>query len=173
MTGPAGNPTVTGGLRVKRSELQSLDLLLLALVICLNGHCDTLYWIKPCWDIEIELLIYVTTPIIGQHNRKKYTFQTDRLYVIDSIAFIPASECAVKSLRWRHNRRVGVSNDQPNDCLLKRLFRRRSTKASKPRVTGLCPGNSPGTSEFPASKAELFPFDDVIMFDTDTLSVAL
>ena len=31
-----------------------------------------------------------------------------------------------------------------------RLFRRRSKKASKLRVTGLCAGTSPGTGEFPA-----------------------
>ena len=30
------------------------------------------------------------------------------------------------SLRWRHNERDSVSNDQPHDCLLNRLFRRRS-----------------------------------------------
>ena len=32
-------------------------------------------------------------------------------------------------------------------------FRRRSKKTSKPRVTGLCVGNSPLTGEFPAQKA--------------------
>ena len=53
-----------------------------------------------------------------------------------------------------------VSNHQP-------LFRRRSKKTSKLRVTGLCEGNSPGTGEFPAHKwpvtRKMFPFDDVIM----------
>ena len=58
-----------------------------------------------------------------------------------------------RSLRWRHNGRDGVSNHQPSDCLLSRLFRRRSKKTSKPRVTGLCVGNSPGTGEFPAQMA--------------------
>ena len=33
------------------------------------------------------------------------------------------------------------------------LFRRRSKKTPKVRVTGLCEGNSPGTSEFPAQMA--------------------
>ena len=54
------------------------------------------------------------------------------------------------SLRWRHNDHGGVSNHQPNECLLNRLFRRRSQKTSKLRVTGLCAGNSPVTGEFPA-----------------------
>ena len=57
------------------------------------------------------------------------------------------------TLRWRHNGRVGVSNHQPHDCLLNRLFGRRSKKASKLRVTGLCAGNSPVTGEFPAEMA--------------------
>ena len=54
------------------------------------------------------------------------------------------------SLEWRHNERGGVSNHQPHDCLLTRLFRRRSKNTSKLRVTGLCEGNSPLTGEFPA-----------------------
>ena len=57
------------------------------------------------------------------------------------------------SLRWRHNGRDSVFNHQPHNCLLNRLFRRRSKKTSKLRVTGLCVGNSPGTGEFPAQMA--------------------
>ena len=57
------------------------------------------------------------------------------------------------SLHWRHNGHGGVSNHQPHDCLLNRLFGRRSKKTSKLRVTGLCAGNSPGTGEFPARMA--------------------
>ena len=63
------------------------------------------------------------------------------------------------SFRWRHNDRDGVSNHQPHDCLLNRLFRRRSKKTPKLRVTGLCARNSPRTGEFPAqmtSNAENF-----------------
>ena len=56
-------------------------------------------------------------------------------------------------LQWRHNERNSVSHHQPHDCLLNRLFRRRSKKTSKLRVTGLCAGNSPGTGEFPAQMA--------------------
>ena len=33
------------------------------------------------------------------------------------------------------------------------LFKCRSKKTSKPRVTGLCEGTSPGTGEFPAQRA--------------------
>ena len=55
--------------------------------------------------------------------------------------------------QWRHNGRNGVSNHQPHDCLLNGLFRRRSKKTPKLRVTGLCVGNSPVTDEFPAQRA--------------------
>ena len=57
------------------------------------------------------------------------------------------------TLQWRFNGRDSVSNHQPHNCLLNRLFRRRSKKTSKLRVTGLCEGNSPGTGEFPAQRA--------------------
>ena len=55
-------------------------------------------------------------------------------------------------LQWRRNERGSVSNHQPYDCLLNRLFRRRWKKPSKLRVTGLCAGNSPEAGEFPAQK---------------------
>ena len=58
-----------------------------------------------------------------------------------------------RSLQWRNNGRDGVSNHQPQDCLLDRLFGRRSKKTWKLRVTSLCVGNSPGTGEFPAQRA--------------------
>ena len=40
-----------------------------------------------------------------------------------------------------------------SSCLFNRVFRRRSKKTSKLRVTGLCEGNSPVTGEFPAQRA--------------------
>ena len=56
-------------------------------------------------------------------------------------------------LRWRHIGRDGVSNQQSHDCLLKRIFRRRSKDKSKLCVIGLCAGNSQVTGEFPAQSA--------------------
>ena len=49
------------------------------------------------------------------------------------------------ALRWHHNGRDGVSNHQPHDCLLNRLFRHRSKKTSELRLTGLCPRWIPHT----------------------------
>ena len=69
-------------------------------------------------------------------------------------------------LHWRHNEHDGVSNHQPHGCLLKRLFRRRSKKTSKLRVTGLCVGNSSGPVNSPHKgpvTEKMSPFDDVIM----------
>ena len=42
------------------------------------------------------------------------------------------------SLQWRHSGCDSVSNHQPRDCLLNGLFRRRSKKTSKLRVTSFC-----------------------------------
>ena len=70
------------------------------------------------------------------------------------------------TLLWRHNRRDGVSNHQPHDYLLNRLFRRRSNTTSEFRVTGLCEGNSPVTGDSPYKgpiTRKMFPFDDVII----------
>ena len=69
-------------------------------------------------------------------------------------------------LQWRHNDHDDFSNHQPHGCLLNRLFRRRSKKTSKLRVTGLCVGNSPGPVNSPHKgpvTRKMFPFDDVIM----------
>ena len=52
-------------------------------------------------------------------------------------------------LQWRDNDYDGVSNHQPHGYLLNRLFRCRSKKTSKLRVTGLCAGNLPGPVNSP------------------------
>ena len=74
------------------------------------------------------------------------------------------------ALQWRHNERDGVSNHQPHDCLLNRLFGRRSNKhqssASLAFVRGInrWPVNSPHKG--PVTR-KMFPFDDVSM-ESDT-----
>ena len=67
------------------------------------------------------------------------------------------------SLQWRHNGRDSVSNHQPHDCLLNRLFRRRSKKTSNSasqafvRVIPRGPGH-----KWPVMR-KMFPFDDAFM----------
>ena len=56
-------------------------------------------------------------------------------------------------LSRRHNGRDGISNHRRFDCLLNRLFSRRSKKTSKFRVTGFCEGNSLMTGQFPSQRA--------------------
>ena len=57
------------------------------------------------------------------------------------------------TLQWWHNERHGVYNHRRHGCSLDRLFRRRSKKTSKLRVTGLCEGNSPVPGEFPSQRS--------------------
>ena len=92
----------------------------------------------------------LTTP--SHYPNQMLTSSSIASCVIHRKAIVINSKCS-GTLQWRHNERDGVSNHQPHDCLLNRLFRRRSREASKLRATGLCEGNSPGTGEFPAQRA--------------------
>ena len=85
------------------------------------------------------------------------------IYAVET-AWLWSSQCIALCVHWpsghitlyitmTHNGHDSVSNHQPYDGLLNRLFRRRAKKTSKLRVTGLCTGNSPGTGEFPAQMA--------------------
>ena len=69
----------------------------------------------------------------------------------DGTSNLPRIPCM--SIQWRHNEHDGVSNHRCHDCLLNRLFRHRSKKTWKLRVTCLCDGNSPMTGEFPEQTA--------------------
>ena len=59
------------------------------------------------------------------------------------------------TLAWRHNERDSVSNHQPHDCLLNRLFRRRWKKNIKaPRHWPLC-GEFSGDRWIPRTNGQL------------------
>ena len=63
-----------------------------------------------------------------------------------------------------HNERDGVSNNQPRDCLLNRLFRRRSKKTSTSQASVRRIHQSPVNSPHKWTVTrKMFPFDDVIM----------
>ena len=74
--------------------------------------------------------------------------------------------CVFKQkLQWRCNERDGVSNHRRPDCLLNRLFMRRSTKTSKLLVTGFSEGNPTvmiPLNNWPVTQ-NMSPCDDVIM----------
>ena len=61
--------------------------------------------------------------------------------IISGIVWFPYLPCLLywhqAPIQWRHNGRNGVSNHQPHHCLPNCLFRRRSKKTSKLRVTGV------------------------------------
>ena len=59
-----------------------------------------------------------------------------RIVSISRLKPATTTSWACSSIRWRHNGSNSVSNQPPHDCLLNRLFRSRSTKTSKLRVTG-------------------------------------
>ena len=98
-------------------------------------------WGGGCFIIHVEKCVACTRVAIPVTTETPTSHQPS------------SSKCVFISLWWRHNECNGVWNHQPHDCLLNRLFRCWSKKTSKLRVTGLCEGNSPVTSEFPAQKA--------------------
>ena len=96
----------------------------------------------------------------------RWKTKTDHMAIVKQGTTNQCINYLVRTLPWRHNGHHGVSYHQPHDCLLNRLFRRRSKKISKPRVTGPCVGNSPGPINSPHKwpvTRKMFPFDDVIM----------
>ena len=97
-----------------------------------------------CWS----KLINIENPSYNERNTHYKDNMTSWLFYLCNRNHIPG-----KTLWWRHNGHDSISNHQSRDCLLDRLFRRRSKKTSKVRVTGLCAGNSPGNGEFPAQMA--------------------
>ena len=97
---------------------------------------------KPC-----AYFLGYTVPYRNDKNR------TDRkitaIHTGDWATYCTSQKLSISSLQWRHNDQDSVSNHQPHGYLLNRLYRRRSKKTSKLRVTGLCVGNSPGPVNSP------------------------
>ena len=101
-----------------------------------------------------SVLIIILIDVFGMFDKEllhpvKFCGTVSRVFIVPYLNAI--FHCS-NSLQWRHNGRGSASNHQPHDCLLNCLFRRRSKKTSKLRVTGLF-GNSQGTGEFPAQMA--------------------
>ena len=108
-----------------------------------SSSCITAFWLMlfVCSLSDSKILSY----FIFHQNSKTLCQAIALTNVVSTVSAF--------SLQWHHNERDGVSNHQPHDCLLNYLFRRRSKKTSKLRFTGLCEGNSLGTSEFSAQRA--------------------
>ena len=127
--------------RVLTLSVEGLDYYLSVLKsILINGDFQT--WLLANWQCN-RLLIkcHVRKALINNMN-----YNTISLKMPPSVSW----ETHNSYTRACYNGRDGVSNHQPHDCLLNRLFRRRSKKTPKLRVIGICAGNSPGTGEFRA-----------------------
>ena len=81
-------------------------------------------------------------------------FNASNFYVTSVRQISCSCSCiTMKPLQLRHIKHGSVSYHQPHHCLLNRVFRRRSKKTSKVRVTGFCERNSPVTGEFTLQRA--------------------
>ena len=130
--------------------------------LCLSNTMATWIWISIV--AGNGLLPHGSKPLPGPMMIKLERFMT----VVTSYLVV----LRIPEILWKyifslsHYIDDGVSNYQPHSCLLNRLFRRRSKKKSKLRVTGLCARNSPGPVNSPHKwpvTRKMFPFDDVIM----------
>ena len=119
--------------------------------------------IKICllWRQALNFACYEYVNIVLKHREIKVIFNYENINItsVDGLeptrvsTHIMSIHISLISLQWRHNDHDGGSNNQPQGCLLNRLFRCRSKKTSKLRVTGHYVGNSPVTGEFPAQRA--------------------
>ena len=128
---------------------------------CINVY-DVMTWHELCYLRYSVSFWNVLLMRFNKLRQQKWSFT-----ILFVSSFHSTHKVAINiTLRWRHNGSDSVSNHQPHDCLLNCLFRRRSKKTSKLRVTGLCVGNSPGPVNSPHKgpvTRKMFPFDDVIM----------
>ena len=120
-------------------------------------HCKTGQYVRATFSS------CVMAPFMSIYGGIKCSFGQDRQQIQLTRLF------RYISVQWRHNWRDGVSDHQPHDCLLNRLFRRRSKKhqssASLVFVLGIhrWPMNSPHKGPVTRKK---FPFDDVIIINS-------
>ena len=97
------------------------------------------FHIYTCMMLNLNHSTHPFTFDLTQHNNTWCSMQIINWFVVDKVTYVFVI--------------IRFSNHQPHDCLLNRLFRRRSKKTTKLRVTGLCAGNSPVPGEFPAQMA--------------------
>ena len=123
---------------------------------------------SECKDYHSTNISYTQNPnLVKKYNKQVLLFcsKYSSKQVIIQLSYRHISQFMTwldhYTLRWRHNGPDSVSNHQPHG-----LFRRRSKKSSKLRVTGICAGKSPGPMNSPHKgpvTRKMFPFDDVTM----------
>ena len=133
---------------------------------------ELMFWRKYMSDSLITVHIWQILPQLKLRNSVSCMFllsSWDEKSLSDLLSQQMVSQSM--ALRWRHNGRVSVSNHQPHDCLLNRLFRRRSKKdqssASLAFVWGIHRGPVNSPHKWPVTR-KMFSFDDVIMAPSNT-----
>ena len=103
-----------------------------------NHRCSTLTTVQHSRSMEHQCHH-------SQHSRFNRPSMACHQGVMRSPQHTPRNKAAAITMKSEWER-----NHQPRECLLNRVFRRRSKKTSKLCVTSLCAGNSPVNGEFPA-----------------------
>ena len=130
---------------------------------CIQSCCTDLALVFRLWCLFVPSLLLILLRFCTRHTGTQCSFTMNSDSQNSSSMVFKRSYFFVTTSQWRHNEHNGVSNHKPHDCFLNLLFRLRSNKTSKLRVTGLCVGwpvNSPHKG--PVTR-KIFPFDDVIM----------
>ena len=117
-----------------------------------NNHIYFIPEIRRCISSQMKGLRFQKAPWFSKSQPQVFPW------------FYKSALISEITLQRRHNGRNGVSNHQHHHCLLNRLFRRKSNKTPKLRVTGLCVETSLVTGEFPAQRAS--NADDVSHHET-------
>ena len=112
-----------------------------------------------CTNLSISWLVVSQSRMGTLHALRLWTERISLIVITVSLYTILTS----RTLQWHHNEHDGVSNHQPHDCLLNRLFRHRWKKTSKLAfLRGIhwwlvnSPHKGPVTQK-------MFPFHDLIM----------
>ena len=105
------------------------------------------------WDILIDDITWTQKEFQGNNFNSTHKELVNQSFDFCLLLFLTSFSKSLVPLQWRHDGHDCVSNHHPHDCLLTRLFKRRSKKTSKHRVAGLYAGNSLVTGEFPAQMA--------------------
>ena len=106
------------------------------------------------WDTDsTSIEIYINLKYWWQWNLPWEKLCHGLLTLITELHFLIPVISLQRLRNINYGGRDSVSNYQRLNCLLKRLFRFRSKKTSKLRVTGLCERNPPVAGGFPSQRA--------------------
>ena len=166
----AGNSPVTDEIPAQRPVTQSFDVFF---DLHLNQGFSKQPWgwwfetpSRPSWrhcNAATKCLGLSDNIVLSTETKPTCNHQCARLIPLNIQNFMKMCWYETQIIPWLS----GVSNHQPIDCLLNRLFKRRSKETSKFRATGLCAGILPGTGEFPHkwTVTEESRFDEMAKID--------